>query len=181
MLWYDYQLLTPHHPSDARGPPHTPSLHPSPHHPARSPFATSGALRSLSSSFQVSEAGGSQLHLRKLDGILMALPVEPVNALQRQRWHVEGHTRTSAAVKPSLLSFRITGWFLTWEQRHSKEEGLWEAQSAQPNPHTVPRPSPFTASLSRQEERFVSHVENYSCSLHTWGIPLEIHTKAADI
>lgn len=61
--------------SDARGSPHTPS--PSPPTPARSPRA----LRSLPPPLQVPEAGGSQLHLCKLDGILVALPVEPVDAL----------------------------------------------------------------------------------------------------
>lgn len=33
MLWYNYQLFTPHHPSDARGSPHTPTLYLPPHPP----------------------------------------------------------------------------------------------------------------------------------------------------
>jgi len=79
-------------------PPTPPRYIPPPHHPARSPVTASGTLCSLSSSFQISEAGGSQLHLCELDGIFMALPVEPVNTLQRQRRSVGGHTFTAALV-----------------------------------------------------------------------------------
>lgn len=104
------QLPAPHTPPPQwcqRISPHPHSISLPPHHPARSPFATAGALRSLSSSFQISEAGGSQLHLRKLDGIFVALPVEPVNTLQRQRWSVGGHTFTSSPVV-SLHCSRFT-------------------------------------------------------------------------
>lgn len=43
--------------------------------------------------------------------------------------------------------------------------------------HTLSPELPLFAWLSWQEEHFVSHVENYSCPLHTWDIPLENHTK----
>lgn len=76
MLWYQSQLLTAPGQRCQRVSPH-PALHP-PRSPARSP---AGALRSLPAPFQVPEAGGSQLHLCKLDGVLVALPVEPVDAL----------------------------------------------------------------------------------------------------
>lgn len=37
--------------------------------------------RPLAPAFEVSEVAGSHLHLSKLDGMFMALPVEPVNTL----------------------------------------------------------------------------------------------------
>ena len=41
-------------------------------------------LRSFPPPLQVSEVGRSDLHLGKLDGMLVALPVEPVDALGRE-------------------------------------------------------------------------------------------------
>ncbi len=39
-------------------------------------------LRSLSSPLKIPEVGGPDLHLCKLDGVLMTLPVEPVYTLE---------------------------------------------------------------------------------------------------
>lgn len=39
-------------------------------------------LRSLSPSLKIPEVGGPHLHLCKLDGVLMTLPVEPVYTLE---------------------------------------------------------------------------------------------------
>lgn len=41
----------------------------------------SGSLCSLPPAFKISEVAGSQLHLSKLDWVLVALPMEPVNTL----------------------------------------------------------------------------------------------------
>lgn len=50
-------------------------------------------LRSLSPSLKVPEVGGPDLHLCKLDGVLMTLPVEPVYTLEKKTqikwsWHI---------------------------------------------------------------------------------------------
>lgn len=42
-------------------------------------------LRSLSPSLKVPEVGGPDLHLCKLDGVLMTLPVEPVYTLEKNK------------------------------------------------------------------------------------------------
>lgn len=41
-------------------------------------------LRSFSPSLKVPEVGGPDLHLCKLDGVLMTLPVEPVYTLEKK-------------------------------------------------------------------------------------------------
>lgn len=99
MLWYQSQLLPPPGQRCQRVSPH-PALHaPS---PARSP---AGALRSLPAPFQVPEAGGSQLHLCKLDGILVALPVEPVDALTVAVVTISAHQVDSVTVLVPESSF----------------------------------------------------------------------------
>lgn len=45
--------------------------------------AVAGGLGSFPSSLQVSEVGRPQLHLSKLNGVLMTFPVEPVHSLGR--------------------------------------------------------------------------------------------------
>lgn len=42
-------------------------------------------LRSLSPSLKVPKVGGPDLHLCKLNGVLMTLPVEPVYTLRREK------------------------------------------------------------------------------------------------
>lgn len=130
-------------PSDARGSPHTPTLYPTPHHPARSPLTTPGALCSLSSSFQISEAGGSQLHLRKLDGIFVALPVEPVNTLQRQRRSVGGRTFISPLGSLCCSRFSSQAVLCLGNRGTTKQRGFGKHRAVVTgtctNPHSVPR------------------------------------------
>lgn len=47
-------------------------------------LSCSGSLCSLPPAFEISEVAGSQLHLSKLDWVLVALPMEPVNTLQKK-------------------------------------------------------------------------------------------------
>lgn len=55
-------------------------------------------LRSLSSSLKVSEVGRSDLHLSKLNGVLVTLPVEPVHTLEKKK-KIIGVNFTSKLIK----------------------------------------------------------------------------------